>query len=342
MKKNLLLPLIILISISYCKAQGLLYEPINNLEYYYEGFTYKTMLSQESTLYLTRHGGLEKVDMNDFSISYKWANYYPVRGIVADTGNTYVYRVDNQDIMRFNYNTLEYENIWHDSLQNKSITDIDVAPNGNIWAVTGGFYKEVAIYNGIEWEEFPFPGYLYYGFNGINLVNDSTAYILGIGTKFYTFQNGVYDTLFIENGYNINHWDVDNAGNLWAARGENLLHINNGIPTIYDTTNCPIGSDEFLIVEIGSNGHVWTCGNSNKLLEFDGTTWQVHTLPVNYPDIENFTLDSQNNPWVIVHHYQARQLYTLSGNNWITNDILFMPLRDVKAIGLKTRANASK
>ena len=338
MKKHLLVPLFLLVSFSFINAQEILNYPIISLPSSYGVYTDKTMMIDDSILYITNHRGLEKINLDDYSISYIWKEFYPVKGIIADTGNTYVCRSDNHKVLKYNYNTSLYENIWTGIVENKTVTDIEVAQDGKVWAVTANISKDVAIYNGDEWEVFPYPGYIYYGFRGIKLVNDSLAYLLA-GNTFYSFHNGVFDTLFTNYGPTINHWDVDNDGNLWAARGEDLIYIFNDNITIYDTTNCPIGTDDFKIVEIGSNGHVWTCGNSNKLLEFDGTTWQVHSLPSLYAEIENFTLDSQNKPWIVFYNYQGRQLCTPNGDDWTINHILFMPLTNVKAIGLKTGYN---
>jgi hypothetical protein len=311
---------------------------MNPLNYSYVNATNKHALIVDSSFYNVRHGGIEEINVNNYNANYKWAGHYPVRAIVADTGNTYVFLKDNDLIGRFNYNSQKYESIWPDSL-NKNIRDIDVGSNGYVWAAISGYPREIAMYDGNSWMFFPFNENLYNGFTGINLVNDSLAYLSSGSVYFFSLQNGVYDTLYINNEYYIRDWDVTTNGSIWAAAGSNLIHINDGIVNLYDSTNTPIGTDEFLHVKIGTDGHIWTCGSSNHLYEFDGSSWVTYTYAISFAFTENFTLNENNEPYVIVHNYYGRKLLSYIGNTWYEEAIPFWPLNNTRVIGLKTDNN---
>ncbi len=335
MKKLLLISLTIVAFTNCAHTQWLNLFPINHLTYYSENATNKQMLILDSLLFNTKHGGLEQMNLNDFSISYHWNGYYKIKSIVADTGNSYVYLRNNNYIGRLNPSTQEYENIWPDGLQNR-LKDIDVATDGKVWAVTV-FTNKIAIFDGTKWEEHDYSQYSYNGFNKINLVNDTLAFVSSGTSQFFAFHNGVFDSIYVHS--DVKDWDVDSNGNLWIAANSELIHYYNGTATIYDETNTPIGTNKFDHIKIGSDGHVWVSGVSKKLLEFNGADWQVHSLPSNYVNIENFALDQQNHPMVITNDYYQRQVYTFDGNSWTTHLMPFYPISDLKAIGINNSFN---
>lgn len=314
-------------------AQWLWLQPIDELAYsnlYARG---KQILIQEPLIYTIRGGGLEYLNTNTQATNYYWADYYQLGSIVQDTGSTYVYLKQNgKYIGRYNAITQKYENIWLSILQNKQVSDIDVAPDGKVWAVTVNVSKEVAIYDGVNWQLFPFPGYIYYGFSHIKVVNDTLAYLHS--NYIAAFHNGIYDTLYtFPSGAYFEDWDVDTAGNAWIAARYKLIHLYGGNVTVYDTSNTPLGNDQFLHVKIGTNGHVWTAGNKNKLMDFDGSTWQVKTLPYSNNIIENFSLDKQNNPWVVASYSYTHPLYKYNGSGFSSIPFPFMPIKQAKSIG---------
>ena len=330
MKKQLLISLTFVVFISWAQAQWLDMIPINNLTYYSGDVTNKQMLILDSLMYNTMHGGLEQVNLLDSSITYHWRGYYRIRSIVADTGNSYVYLRNDDYIGKLNPLTQKYENIWPDNFQDR-VNDIDVAADGKVWGVTK-YTNKVAIFDGTQWELFIYPQYLYNKFNKINLVNDTLAYILGGTSQFFAFHNGIYDSLYIHNG--VKDWDVDSNENLWIAADTELIHYYNGVTTIYNSTNTPLGSDKFYHVKIGTDGHIWTAGQSENLLEFDGTDWQVHSIPNSYVSVENFTLDTQNNPLVAIINSYPNLIYKFDGNSWSSYSVPFCPINKSKALGI--------
>ncbi len=177
--------------------------------------------------------------------------------------------------------------------------------------------------------------FLFYG-TGIRVISSSTS-VISNDHLFIKFQDGNIDTLFYGENIYSKDWDADPSGHLWVAAGEKLVHVFNQNVTVYDSTNSPIGEDEFLHIKLGSNGHVWLGGNTNYIYEFDGSDWIVHQYyTYNYFGIENLTLDEQNNPWLITHSGDVRRLYELYNNSWTYHYIPFRPLRDVKAVGINT------
>lgn len=294
------------------------------------------MVIKDSIIYARRAGGLEELNINNHETKYHWAGYYVLESIVADTGNTYVYMSGNSRyIGRYNHNTNKYENISNGNLQNKQLGDIDVASNGKVWVTTTNTFKNVAIYDGSNWILYPNPANIYWGFGKIKVINDSSAYLL-YASQIYKFHNGIYDSVYTlpSSGAYFSDWDVDAGGGLWIAATNKLIHLQNSNAFIYDASNTPIGTDQFLNVKVGANGHVWTAGNKNKLLEFDGTAWQARALPGFDNSIENFFLDKLSNPKVMsttsngIHH-----LLLYNGSNWSTIPFPFMPFKQAKEMG---------
>ena len=332
--KKLLFILIFINSLNFANAQYFPLQPWSALNYSNPYARSKQILIMDSTIYTFRSGGMEAMNTTTHATSYHFANYFQMTAITSDTGNNYVYLKGSNYIGRYNNINHHYENILHDSLLNKQYTDIGVSPDGKIWVVTANISKELLIYDGVNWQTFHSPYYLYYGYNGIRVVNDTLAYLF-TGNQFFDFHNGQFDSLYTIPsvvGYYYEDYDADQSGNVWIAARYKLIHINGNNVTIYDSLNTPLVNDEFLHVKIGTNGHVWTAGNKSKLLEFDGSTWQVRSLPSNYISIENFSLDSQNNPWSIVGGTVPR-LYKYSSGSWTYIDFPFMPLSKVKTIG---------
>jgi hypothetical protein len=334
MKKHFYLSMILMYTVICGYSQWLPMEPMSYLNYYYGNANNKQMLMKDTLIYLCKHVGLEEININNYSINDKWAGYYQVKKIVADTGGTYVFLRNNNFVGRFNPSSQSYENIWPENLSNKNLSDVDVSAGGKIWATTTST-KEVIVYDGSAWTLYQTNAFGFVLFNSIKTVNDDLAYIQINGGLFLKFQNGVFDTLFYFQSY-VKDWDVDGSGNLWAAAGNKLIHFYNGITTVYDTSNTPIGNDEFLHIRIGTNGHIWTAGNTKKLLEYDGTNWQSHNFFTYYATIENFALDAQNRPWIVAY-VSDRRLFKPVGNSWTYQSIPFMPIKNSKAMGLQTQ-----
>lgn len=306
---------------------------IDHLNYYYDNADNKQMLQIDSTIYLIRHGGLEAINTSDFSIQHKWTDFQ-IKKIVADTSGTYVYLRDTDFIGRYNPATGEYENIWPDELSNKYLVDIEAAPDGKIWALTSGLTREIAIWNGMSWQLFPYDEFTYGYGSGIHLVNSNNAIILA-GNLFFQFHVGGFDSVYFNSSYYIKDWDVDEAGHLWAAAGPVLIHSFDGETEIFDSSSTPVGNDEFRHVKIGSNGHVWTAGNSNHVYEYTGNVWVDHQVFPYIHDVENLTLNEQDLPWVVAHSYDLRRLLKPEGNTWTDHIIPFMPFSNPKAVGIK-------
>jgi hypothetical protein len=306
---------------------------IDHINYTYGNANNKQMLQIDSTIYLIRHGGLEAINTSDFSIQHNWTDYH-IRKIVADTSGTFVYLKDSDFIGRYNPATGEYDDIWPDDFSNKYLVDIDAAPDGKIWALTSGQYSEVAIWNGMSWQFFSYEEFTYGYGSGIYFINSNKAMILA-GNLFFEFQDGNFDSVYFNAAYFIKDWDVDEAGNLWAAAGPVLIHSFEGETEIFDSLIIPVGNDEFLHVIIGSNGHVWTAGNTNYVYEYTGTGWDVHQVYPYIHDIENLTLNEQDLPWVVAHSYDLRRLLKPEGNTWTDHIIPFMPFSNPKAVGIK-------
>jgi len=286
----------------------------------------------DSIFYTFRSGGLEDINMNSHSTSYHFAGHYPITAIVADTNHHYVYLKNYNYIGKYNEATHKYENIIPDSMLTRQFYDIDVSPDGKIWAAAYDNSKEVAIYNGHQWHEYHYTAsQYYYGFSSIRVVNDTLAYVYGDNQKFFAFHNGIFDSIFSTVGYSMEDWNADQFGNIWIAARNNLLHFNGSLIALFDDTNSPIGTDQFLHVKIGVNGHIWTAGDRSTLLEFDGSTWQTIALPHPYWSVENFSLDKQDNPWVVTTgEYKALKY---AGGSWNATDFPFIPFKNIKALG---------
>lgn len=336
MKKTFWL-LIIIFTTLHCNAQwGILpLFPVQNMKYYVNTDATESLLVVDSSIYAIRSGGLQELNTIDDKSSYYWQNYYNMKNIVADTGHTYVYISKYKYIGRYNDPSQRYENIWTDTVNSKQFTGIAVATDGKVWTCTANMTTEVGIYDGTNWAFYPFGSYLGYGFSGIKLINDTLACLMSNASVFYTFHNGIFDTMFYYTNYYFSDWDVDKSGNLWVAVTDSLIHVHDGIINTYKSSNTPFGPNKFLHVNIGSNGHVWVSGNSKEMMEFDGSTWQLRSLP-QWQNIENFTLDKQNNPWVTTEN---SGLFTYNGGVWYYHNFNFMPLVNLKAVGLSSSFN---
>jgi hypothetical protein len=327
MRKTLFFILLFTITKNYSQAQWLPLDPIISLQY---GGTsgYKNMVIIDSTVFAVRAGGLEEINTTNNKTDYHWENYYQIRSIVADTGNTYVYLTQNNYIGHYNSDTQSYENIWAAN-SNISVNDIDVAPDGKVWAATSNGFNGIAVFDGINWDLISVGPNISGGVSKIKIINDTLAYVQGWNGTFYEFHNGIFDSIYTYTSYYLEDWDVDINRNLWIAATSDLIHIYNGSVTIYNNSNTPIGSDQFLHVSIGNDGHVWASGNSTKLLELIGTTWDQKTTP---NSIENFYLNSNNMPWVLSKSYLPQTLQIYNYGTWTTKDFPFMPLKNIHAM----------
>jgi hypothetical protein len=336
MKKTSLL-LVIIFATLHCYAQwGVLpLLPVQNLKYYVNNDAPERLLVIDSSIFAIRSGGLQEMSTIDQKSSYYWQNYNLMNDIVADTGNTYVYVSKYKYIGRYNEISHRYENIWTGPANSKQFTGTAVATDGKVWACTENMTKEVGIYDGTNWTFYPFGSYLSYGFSGIKMINDTLACLMSDASVFYTFHNGIFDTLFYYTNYYFSDWDIDKSGNLWIAVTDSLIHVHDGLINTYKSSNTPFGSNKFLHVNIGCNGHVWVSGSSNEIMEFDGSTWQLRSLP-SWQHIEDFTLDKQNNPWVVTEN---SSLYTYNGGVWYHHNFYYMPLVNLKAVGQNTSNN---
>lgn len=249
---------------------------------------------------------------------------------MKDTGDTYVYVKDNNYIGRYNQALHQYENIWAGG-SSKYFTDVDVSPNGKVWAVTSNSSSEVVSYDGNNW--IFYPSTISYGFQGIKMVNDTLACLYDLYKTFHFFHNGIFDSVYTYQSYYLKDWDVDVYSNIWIAATTELIHIVNGTVMVYDATNSPIGTDQFLHVKIGTNGHVWMAGKTQKVYEFDGTNWHTYSLP-SYNTVDNFILNKHNLPWVISTAYQVPQLLKFNNNTWSMQNFPFMPLTNLRAMGM--------
>ncbi len=156
MKKYCFLSVIILLSCNYAQSQWFPGYPYESINYYHVNAMNKQMLKIDSSLFLIKHGGLEEISTSDFTSHYKWLRFYPLTRIVADTSTSFVYLKSHDYIGKLNQNTGMYENILPEAYSNKYLYDIDVDPHGKIWAVSGGTLKEVGIWDGNEWQFFPY------------------------------------------------------------------------------------------------------------------------------------------------------------------------------------------
>jgi len=333
MKKLILIILPILPwCISY--AQYLPLMPIEELSYNHSIERNGQILIQDSMLYEIRSGGLQELNINSGKNDFHWANLYDLKNIVKDTGKNYIYLKNRNFIGRYNAITERYENIWSPTYGNRLVNDIDVSPDGKVWAVTSGTSKEIAIFDGVSWQLFPFTG-VGSGFKHVKMVNDTLAFVMA--NIFYSFHNGLLDTLFPYPGIaNFEDWDVDQDGNMWIAARYQLVHFFEGIETVYDTSNTPMGNDKFIHVKIGSDGHVWTSGDMSRLYEYDGTAWQILNLPDDYYRIENFTLDAENELYVVTESVSSSKVFISDGGSWSSIAFTFMPISNLKALGALT------
>lgn len=335
MKKFIIILFFALTSIEQGFCQGFPGYPVESITYDNMAAMNKQILVQDSSLFLIKHQGLEEINTNDFTTKSRWQGFYPLNRIVADTSSTIVYLKSYNFLGRFNPVFGNYENIWPDAYMNKYINDIDVDQDGQVWTVSSGTVNEIGILNGDEWQLYSTAGFTYLNSIGIRAINNNSA-IISAGALFFRFQEGNFDTLYFDENLFSLDWDADPDGNLWIASGQRLIHVSDQNVIVYDSSNSPIGEDEFLHVILGTNGHTWVAGNTKNVYEFDGSNWFVHQFALYFPEIENLALDEENKPWIITHNYEVRKVYEPAENSWNDHIIPFMPVKNPKAIGIKT------
>jgi len=225
--------------------------------------------------------------------------------------------------------TNQYQNINIGPLSGLNISSIDIAPNGNLWAISG--YK-LGIYDGTGWQVFTH--YAFGGFNEVIVKNDSTGYIAtATGNKLLKFQNSQFDTITLPYSTTLSDWDIDTLGNLWLGSHSKLLRINDSLITIFDSTNTPINTSIYNRVKAGSNGHIWVSGTDNKILEFDGVNWSVLTLPIGFNNVDNIVPDSLNNLWIVAGSTNWTKLIQWNGSLYsLPHDFPFNPIQNCYSI----------
>jgi hypothetical protein len=229
----------------------------------------------------------------------------------------------------------DWTNINAGQFASSDISGIDLSPNGDFWISS---YHKLGIYSGGNWNIIPTNSY-----GTIRVVNDTSAYFGNY--DLFRYHNGVFDTLpQLPAGAIPRDMDVAPNGDLWVAAETKLVHYSGNNSQSFDSANTPLGTDKFLRVVIGNNGHVWTSGSASKLYEYDGANWTTHQLPYYYP-VENFTLDSIDHPWVIsadIYQGQCRHssLYIWNGNTFNPGiNFTFNPYLEIKSIANNAVAN---
>jgi hypothetical protein len=322
-----------------CNAQTWPLTQVTQIPYYNPYTGHKRLCLSGTSFYALRQAGIEEIDTSTYEMDYHWANQYGSSVILPDSNGNYIYLRSLDFIGKYNPITQQHENIINGPLQNFELYDIDIGANGNIWATgsDSSYNFKVGIFNAGNWQVFPAPQGIY----NILCINDTSAYVRVMNIV-YVFHQGVFDSLYLfHSGLSFYDWDVDANGSLWIAGGYLLVNVSGSVITVYDSTNTPIPhNNQFLTVIAGTNGHIWTSSNGNELYEFDGSTWNTHIIGYN---IENFTLDQQNRPWVIFgsafsNVYENTNIGILNGISLTTIPFPYLPYQNITALGIQRLA----
>jgi hypothetical protein len=336
--KKIILIIFTLLIITTSKAQYFPFQPISDIPYYSSENYHTRVLILDSTIYENRKC-LQSLNVITGQTEYHWNNYYQLNTILPDFHGNYIYLRSNKVIGVYDSLLHEHVNFSTSLPANTYFNDIGISPNGNIWALT---LQQLIVYRGSSQVQYSFNNY-----SKLKVIDDTSVYISGY--PFYRFHNGIFDSLFTmpPNTY-FADWDTDSLGNLWIAGKNKLLYFNGTTFISYDSTNTPIGTDKFNKVVVGKNGHIWTCGEMGKLLEFNGAIWLSHSLPGPYIYIDNFNLDSLSHPWVIAGGYNGppfvsynnMSVYVWNGSGFNAPvGFPFMPYTNIKALSPNSVAN---
>jgi hypothetical protein len=332
--KNALL--IILTSLcAVAKAQFFFMVPVFDIQYSSVVDGHHRLMIRDSSIYAIRDGCLQIRNAINGRDDYRMKNHFPLKVLLPDGSGKYIFLSNANYIGKFDTLTNDYAIINTDTFAG-SVRDIGISPNGNIWATAN---SQIGIYSNNNWNIYQAPA------NGpLTVIDDTSAFVTINTNTIALYHNGTTDTLFhLPTNTHFRDWDTDSLGNVWIAGESKLIYLHDTTAIYFDSTNTPSGSDNFRKVVVGKNGHVWTCGERGKLLEFDGTTWITHALQNPNIMIDNFNLDSLSNPWVIAGYsyngkYSGMTLYIGNGSNFNTSGFPFNPFRNAKAVSSKNVA----
>ncbi len=320
-------------------AQFLPIQPIDNIPYYNGNLnnrSHTSVMIIDSSIYEIRELGIESCNIVTGATKYKWKNQYGANILVPDGNGNFMYSKQGNFIGKYNSSLHDYVNINTAPFNASTIHNMGLSPNHNLWALGNG---KLGIYNGSTWQVYPFANT--YGFFDMKVINDTSAYLCDYYHIIFKFHQGILDTLYtLPTGVYYQDSDVDTLGNLWIAGHSKIIKLHGSTATVYDSTNLSSGGTLFEKIVAGRNGHVWTCGTTNKMFEYDGSSWSSHQLAA-YINIDNFNVDSLGNPWVIagdhfeynVNAHYHMYIYKWNGSSFnAPTSFPFMPYGDVKLI----------
>ncbi|MDD2229572.1 MAG: two-component regulator propeller domain-containing protein [Candidatus Cloacimonetes bacterium] len=97
--------------------------------------------------------------------------------------------------------------------------------------------------------------------------------------------------------------ETDNLGNLWIGGLQRFVKHQNGINTVYDTTNSPLSSYPRKMKQDAYN-NLWIATSENGLLHYNGVLWSFfNQTNSNIPNnnIRDLELDGYGNKWMGTH-----------------------------------------
>ena len=163
--------------------------------------------------------------------------------------------------------------------------------------------------------------------------NDSTAFVMN-HEKIQRYKNGsisAWSALPVN--AQVIDWDIDSRGCIWVCTTTNLLNVaTNGFVTFTDTSNSPIGTDEFTTVFTDNTGNVWALGQQNMLYKYDGQNWGTYIIPMHGNYINNAGVDKQTGKVFIIN---SDSLYTFYNGVFKSYYFGNMPYTNIKAFGPK-------
>jgi ligand-binding sensor domain-containing protein len=225
------------------------------------------------------------------------------------------------------------------------VRDFDIAPNGDVWVLTGNDVQQFDGTNVVE----------IYALSDFGLANFEYAERLVMGadgrplvvsaknnkSKIWQLTNGQWSVMPINGNDStegvIRYIDTDAAGNLWLYAQTTTA----GVPDLYyrfdgstwqvwssaDLQNMPSASpgSEPHLIHVDSEGHWWfnyyTLGgiHTPKVYEFDGANWtgfdtEIFPLGGNY--LRDVTLDCEGNIW-----FGGNSITRFDGSDWADFDI---------------------
>ena len=224
------------------------------------------------------------------------------------------------------------------------VKDIVVAPDGTVWAATGG--GGLSRFDGSTWTSLrnPEDGLPSNDVEGLALAPDGTLWIalhnIPFGPGLARYKNGVI-TPGPATPADLSKVMVASDGHVWAVSPNSGVFVFDAAGNLVAQHQSPAISNDLTSIVEGPHGDVWVGSFSTGVYRWNGGTWERFSAALNSgltnDTVRDLTLDGAGTLWVAT----AGGLFRYEGSQWLAFTPSAFPAMNGAAIKSLSRGPAS-